>query len=567
MLLLAVRINNKMEKIMKKQKVFILLCLMLTLAMSLWAGGKKDESVVKVLEGLNGNPLSDYRVRQAIAYAIDMDIIVETLLEGKAVAADSLVPNGPWKTTDLNAYIYNPAKAKSLLKEAGWNSNYKLDVVFYYGDQLTVDIMTAIQAYLSAVGIKMDFRKLEGDIGGQLWTRPEDPLNGPSYIKWDLAYAGSAALAMHEYYGKFPTGGPGNSHTPGKPELDALIAATKASADTEDQKKAFFDLQKYMNKNLPAIPLYYQQLFIYESNRVDRNGGSYGNAQYNYDWNILNWTVKPDNNGKKVLYTNTAPVEFFEHPWFNPGFLMSNKVLFDRLILADSSLIPQRGQLVSEYSVSDDGMTLTFVLKDNILWHDGSPLTVEDIKWSVEYALQIPAIHSVFATTFSFLEGADMFVNGSARDISGIIVDGNTIIFNFASLDPNMLLTFSQFSPLPRKYFEGADPLKFQQNSFWQNPVGSGPFKLKEVQMNDYTVLVPFDGYYGGTPKINEIVMYPSGESDVNVVKNAMAGKLDYGYTKSVTDVKALESMDHMRVIPLDIPYTRLFYVNKFPKE
>ncbi len=553
---------------MRKSGFLLTVCVLSALSTGLWAGGQQDagkKAEVQV-EGLNSNPLSDYRVRQAIDYAIDMDTIAETLLEGKAIVANSMVPDGPWKVPGLNDYKYNPEKAKALLKEAGWDSSYTLDVVFYYGDQLTVDIMTAVQAYLAAVGIKMDFRKLEGDLGEQLWTKPEDPVNGPSYVKWDMAYAGNAALAMHEYYGKLPTGGPGNSHTPGNAELDKLIAATKASADVKKQQEAFFALEKYVNKYLPVIPLYYQQVFIYESKRMSRNGGEYGNAQYNYDWNILNWTVPADDKGKHVLYTNTAPVEFFEHPWFNPGFLMTNKVVFDRLVLADGSLMPSKGQLASSYDMSPDGMAITFTLNDGVTWHDGSALTPEDIKWSVEYALKVPAIHSVFATTFKSLKGAGDFMDGKAEGISGIGIEGNKITFNFEKLDPNMMLTFTQFAPLPKKYFEGADPLQFQQNSFWQKPVGSGPFKLDKVQMNDYTVAVPYEGYYGGRAKLDEIVMYPSGESDANVIKNASSGKLDYGYTKSVADVTALEAMDHMRVTPVKIPYTRLFYVNKFPK-
>jgi len=344
-----------------------------------------------------------------------------------------------------------------------------------------------------------------------------------------------------------------------------LIAATKATANIADQQSAFFELQKYVNKNLPLIPLYYQQLFIYESKRVDRNGGAYGNAQYKYDWNILNWNITPDANGKEVLYTNTAPVEFFQHPWFNPGLSMAQKVLFDSLLVADEALVAKEGLLASDFSVATDGMSISFTMND-AKWHDGSAVTVEDVKWSVEYALQVPAIHSVFSTTFNSLEGADAFVDGSADGISGLVIDGNTITFNFAKLDPNMMLTFTQFPPLPKKYFKGADPLQFQQNSFWQNPVGSGPFKLQEVQMNDYTVMVPFDSYYGGIANIDEIVMYPSGENDGNVIKNASAGKLDYGFTKSVADVKSLEAIDNMTVRPVDIPYTRLFYVNKFPK-
>jgi peptide/nickel transport system substrate-binding protein len=104
------------------------------------------------------NQLSDERVRQAIAYAIDMDTIVETLFEGKAIVADSMIPNGGFKAEGLERYGYNPDKARALLKDAGWNDGQVLDVVYYYGDQLTADLMVALQAYLGDVGIKMTYR-------------------------------------------------------------------------------------------------------------------------------------------------------------------------------------------------------------------------------------------------------------------------------------------------------------------------------------------------------------------------------------------------------------------------
>ncbi|MGB0808995.1 MAG: ABC transporter substrate-binding protein, partial [bacterium] len=115
-------------------------------------------------------------------------------------------------------------------------------------------------------------------------------------------------------------------------------------------------------------------------------------------------------------------------------------------------------------------------------------------------------------------------------------------------------------------YLEDVDPAKFQQHPFWQNPVGSGPYKVKEVKMNDYLIMVPFENFHEGVARIDEIVAYPSKDNDANLVKNALAGSLDYGFTKNVADVKALEEMDHMRVIPADIPYTRMVWFNKYAK-
>ncbi len=557
---------------MKRLKTVGLACAMVLITVGLWAGGGAEAATGGAASAEDvgpfyneKNPLSDLRVRKAIAYAIDMDTLAETVLEDAVIVADSHIPNGPWKVDGLEKYSYDPDKARELLKAANWDSSRELDLVFYYGDQTTIDLMTAIQSYLADVGIKMSFRKLEGDVAAQLNSLPDDPVNGPSAVKYDLAYGARAALALQEYYNYFETGL--NPRVPGNAELDALVKAINATSDIEKQRQAFFAIEKYMSENLPALPLYYQQLFIYESKRLNRNGGAYGNEQYNYDWGIVNWTVEPNQDGKRVLYTNTGPTEFFQNPWFNPGIFMPSKVLWSRLITADGALTPTDPQLAESYSLGDEGMSITFTLRDGLTWHDGSPFTVEDVKWSVELASIIPTVHPVFKKTFTSLKGYQEYADGKADGISGIETSGNTITFNFAVLDPNALLTFSQFAPLPKKYLEGVDPFKFQQHPYWQRPIGSGPFKIEEVEMNDYLVMVPFEDYYEGVAKIEQIVCYPSFENDPNLIKNAAAGKLDYGFTKNVTDVRALEAMDHMRVIPADIPYTRILWFNMFPKE
>ena len=513
---------------------------------------------------INSEALSDPRVRQAIAYAIDMDTIVETLLEGKAIAADSMLPNGPHKPAGLNPYAYNPDKARELLAAANWDSSRELDMVYYYGDQLTVDLMAALQAYLGDVGVKMTYRKLEGDVGAQLTTRPTNPVDGTSNIDWDLGYGAAAATALQEYYNPYKTGG--TSHTPSDPKLDGMIDAINATADPNEQRPAYFELQEYWNVKLDALPLYYQQLFIYESKKLNRNGHGYGNEQYNYDTGIVDWTMEPDANGKQVMYTNTAPPQFFELPWANLGIWITSKVVFDKLLSADGSLSVNGGQLAESYSVGADGMSVSFTLKDGVTWHDGSALTVEDVTWSIKTALRVTNIHAVVANTFTSIEGGQAYRDGEADDISGIATDGNTITLTMSKLDPNMLLTFTQFAPLPKAHLGDEDPLQLQQSSFWQHPIGSGPFRIEEVQMNDFVRYVPFENYHGGVAKIDEIIATPSLDGDGNLLKNAGAGKMDYGFTKNVADVAALEAMDHMRVIPADIPYTRMIWFNKFAR-
>lgn len=515
---------------------------------------------------VNNNPLSDARVRQALAYAIDMPTIIETIFAGNAVKAVGMLPNGPLKNPELNPYDYNPDKARELLAAAGWDSGRTLEMVYYYDDQITANLMQALQAYFADVGVNMTYRLLTGDVAKTLGSIPDDP-KGKSLVSWDLGYGARAAIVMQEYYNDYATGKASSDQFPGTPEMDAAIAATNATTDPEKQKEAFFAIEKLMNDNVYTIPLYYQQLFTVESTRMSRNGAAYGNEQFNYNWDVQNWTVEPDASGKHVFYTNGAPVDYFEHPWANLGLWVGNRFVFDRLLFANGTMSGiAGGDLASDYTISEDGKTVTLTMRDNIKWHDGEPITVDDVTWSIEASLFVPNLHGVVAKTFNSLDGAADYVAKKADHISGISTDGQTITLKFATLAPNVLIALSQFAPLPKKYFEGTDPTLLQQNAFWQKPVGSGPFKVDTVAFGDNVSLVPFDDYFLGKPKIDQVIAFASADGDVNMVKNAAAKRIDFAITKVTSDVEALKGMDWMKLTPMDIPYTRMIWINQFDK-
>ena len=272
---------------------------------------------------------------------------------------------------------------------------------------------------------------------------------------------------------------------------------------------------------------------------------------------------------ENTLYANGGPEEFFETPWLNPGVFTYNKVLYDRLLFADETLDPiaGEGQLAKSYEMAEDGSTLTFELREDIFWHDGEAITAEDIKWSIEYSLKTTVLNNVFANTFKAIEGATAYVDGNAEEISGITIDGNNLNIKFEKVAPDALLTFTQFSPLPKKYLVDVDPVQLQQAEYFRSPIGSGPFKVEEVKMNNYTTLAAFDQYWDGVASYS-IHLNPSpGDSDSNLVTNAKAGLLDYAYTKNIADVKALEGVDGINIDKVDVRYTRLFFANKFTKK
>lgn len=511
-----------------------------------------------------GTPLADVRVRQALTYAIDLETIVDTLFDGKADVAQSFTAPGDWLNAGLPTYEYDPEKAKALLAEADWPANYTLDVVYYYDDQQTVDLMTVIGQYWSDVGVKAQFRKLEGDLASQLWVPPLNPATDSSAVKWDLAYAAVAALTESEFYNRFASDASNNSSVPPQDGLDDMIDRANSTMDTDEQKAAFAEIQNFVAENVLAMPLYHQMCFIYTSDKLDTAGSAFGNDQFSYEKNILDWTTTRADN---TLYTNGGPEEFFWYPLVNPGYMINTELVFDKLINADENLNPGEGMLAESYTVSEDALSIEFVMREGLKWHDGEDLTADDVKFTIELMLRSPGTNAVASDVLKNITGAQEYIGG-ADDLTGVVVDGNTVTINFDAISANALQVLSQWPILPQHCLQNADPNALQQDAFWQKPIGSGPFMVDEVVLNNYATLKRWDGYYKtGTGNIEKIHMFASGENDSNLVRNAEAGNIDYAWSKSTDDCKAIEAMSNMTVHEANIRYTRCFYINQFPHE
>ena len=494
------------------------------------------------------NPLQDVRVRQALWYAIDMDAIVEGLWENNVVAAHkSLVPEGTWQADGLTEYTYNPELAKQLLDEAGWDSNYTLKAVYYTGNLL--DTITAIQGYWAEVGVKMEFQLLTDNLTVQLWTPSAD--GKTSAVDWDLCFAGTNALTLGELYNRHHSTAPNNSTVLPDPTLDALIETAKVAVTTADQKAAYDAIQVYENENVEVIPLFYIPSWVITSKHLDMAGNAVGNDQFSYTKNILDWNI---DRADKTMYTNTGAVNALEHTATNPGLFWHQEIVFDRLLNADTSLTPTDGSLAESYEVSEDGKTITFTIRDGVKWHDGQDFTADDVAWTFQYYPTVP--------------GANAVMTDVMNDASSITVDGNKVVFQFNNPQPNALTIFSQWAVLPKHCLENVAPENFAADTFWQKPIGTGPFKVETVKLGEYTILTRNEDYFiPGTGNIEKIYMYPSTDAgDENLITNAKADKIDYAFCKDSSQVQQFHSMEGFDVQTVNVTFPRYIFINMFER-
>jgi len=109
------------------------------------------------------SPFADKRVRQAIAYAIDTDTIVNSVYDGIFPPTHQLAAPGKQAyDSSIKAYPYNPDKAKELLKAAGYGPANPLKTkLVYVTDPQRADCFTAVQGYLAKVGIRLTLEAID----------------------------------------------------------------------------------------------------------------------------------------------------------------------------------------------------------------------------------------------------------------------------------------------------------------------------------------------------------------------------------------------------------------------
>tara|TARA_B100000745_G_scaffold219274_1_gene146003 strand:- start:15767 stop:17563 length:1797 start_codon:yes stop_codon:yes gene_type:complete len=159
----------------------------------------------------------------------------------------------------------------------------------------------------------------------------------------------------------------------------------------------------------------------------------------------------------------------------------------------DGTLIPD---IAERYTISEDGTEYTFILRDSVKFHDGTPLTADDVVFTVETA-QDPAIKST-----------------RRADWEGVTVEKIT--------DREVRFTLQQpYAPflenttlgiLPRHIWLNVSPQEFAFSTFNTQPIGSGPFKLKNIDENSSGIptryeLRAFSDYSLGRPYMNKFFM------------------------------------------------------------
>jgi len=196
-------------------------------------------------------PLMELKVREAMAYAINVDEMLSQILGGYAERTPTGVnPLHFGFDGSISPYPYDPERAKRLLAEAGYPNGFEITLNTYGGTITSMDQMAAaVTGYLGKVGIKVKRRHVE-DVGTWTTMGREGKLEGMQYYSnGSNSIFDADALLYSQLYSREPLSYVRDT------DIDALLDDARTQIDPRRRQEAYSKVQKIVHERFYWIPI------------------------------------------------------------------------------------------------------------------------------------------------------------------------------------------------------------------------------------------------------------------------------------------------------------------------
>ncbi|MEA3440635.1 MAG: ABC transporter substrate-binding protein [Chloroflexota bacterium] len=491
----------------------------------------------------------DPELRQAIAAAIDREVIVDRVFEGRNTPAYHMVPVGypyatepfldKYGTRDLDMSI-------ELLTGLGYTADNKFMLELWYPPEhygtTTADVMQVLKEQIEETGL------VEVSLTSQNWAEYVD-----SFVD------GSLPLFILGWFPDFAD--PENWLSPWgtcvqSPDLgvnycdekmDDLLTRAASSPDPAEREALYQEIGDYWAEELPTIPLFWEPEFVVYRPGVE--GVDIG-ATFEFNYNMLNFGdgAEPVSGDPNTIIIGTtdevhsldAQDAYAVHDW---EILKNTGVSLLSYTPGTSELIP--GTAVDFPVASNEGKTYTFQLQEGITFADGTPLTAQD-----------------------YVRAWDR-LNAIEGDVSGLIQlyvesveapDDYTVVYNLTN-------AFGFFPALAATApFIPSNPNQFPDTELVTYPEeldGIGPYRMESYTPGEQMVLKANPAYFGDDkPQIETVIVRYF--ADPTTMSNAVeAGEIDIAWRiLGAVEAARLQDVETLTVIKIDAPALRYLVLN-----
>lgn len=239
--------------------------------------------------------------------------------------------------------------------------------------------------------------------------------------------------------------------------------------------------------------------------------------------------------GNPTAYPITAPGALVD--------ILVNKTVYNSLVQyqLEGDSIEVVSDLAESWEANDALDQYTFTLHSGVTWHDGEPLTAEDVKFTFDAFLN-PDVNASGRGTISSIDSVE-------------VVDELTVQFNLLYPFAPLPVMLGYNKPIvPKHLLEGQD--LNQPTEFLQNPVGSGPFRFVEFSQGSHLETEANEDYFEGPPLLDGIIFRVIADGNARVAQ-LLSGDIDF----TVIDPPQLKSVEGSEnVVVREAPQVNYFF-------
>jgi peptide/nickel transport system substrate-binding protein len=190
--------------------------------------------------------------------------------------------------------------------------------------------------------------------------------------------------------------------------------------------------------------------------------------------------------------------------------------------------------LAESWEVSDDGLVWTFNIREGVTFHDGTPMTAEDVAWSLNFLME------------GMIGPLEIYVTGFEEVVA---LDDTTVQITLS--EPTALMETARLHYawiLPRSVWEGMTYDEIMEFEDISAVIGTGPYKLVEYVEDEYLIAEANEDYYRGKPVIDRITIQQYGTEDA-MVQALLAGEVDLILEVPFLAVEPLLAEENVEVV------------------
>ena len=198
--------------------------------------------------------------------------------------------------------------------------------------------------------------------------------------------------------------------------------------------------------------------------------------------------------------------------------------------------------LAESWTISKDLLTYTFKLREDAVWQDGEPVKADDVVFTLQKILD---------------PDTNTPITGEFQEISNVRATGDYEVELTLHRPYPPLLDKLKVGIVPKHLLEDEN---LAEAEFNRNPVGNGPFRLKEWKGDGTIVLERNHDYYGNKPKLDEVVFKPVPDANTRLVQ-LKAGEIDLA-SLAPSQVEAVKDSDPIKIHEIDTADYRAIMYN-----